>query len=147
MFDRYGDITKFITEPDKLEVTHDKFVYISSEEDYDIAVNLNSCYGSFDEVKPFIAFLAKHINELDNTVQRFDCRNGSDYDPNSDETPFVLEFISLEKPDTITLSYICTDENSQFDAVFEFKDNSFHLRLFGIVKNIPDNWEENIKKT
>lgn len=143
MYDRYSDISKFIT-PDNWEIDSHGLVHISREDDYDIAVDFKRCCRSFEEAKPFIELVAKHINELDNAVQRFDCRNGSDYDPNSDETPFVLELISLEKPDTITLSYICTDENSQFDAVFEYKNNGFHLRLFGTVKNIPDNWEENI---
>ena len=71
MYDRYGDISKFITDPDKLMVTDGEYVYISGEDDYDIAVDLESGYGSFDEMKPFIAFVAGHINELDNAVQRF----------------------------------------------------------------------------
>ena len=32
-------------------------IYISKEEDYDIAVDMESCYGSLDEVKSFIVFL------------------------------------------------------------------------------------------
>lgn len=71
MYDRYGDISKFITDADQLCVIDNEFIYISSENDYDIAVDLEGCYTSFDELKPFIAFLAAHICELDNTVQRF----------------------------------------------------------------------------
>lgn len=70
-FNRYGDISKFITDPDLLQVTGDECVYISNENDYDIAVDLETCYASFDEVKPFIAFLATQICELDNVAQRF----------------------------------------------------------------------------
>ena len=70
-FNRYGDISKFITDPDLLQVTGDECVYISNENDYDIAVDLETCYASFDEVKPFIAFLATQICELDNAAQRF----------------------------------------------------------------------------
>lgn len=70
-FNRYGDISKFITDPDLLQVTGDECVYISNENDYDIAVDLETCYASFDEVKPFIAFLATQICELDNIAQRF----------------------------------------------------------------------------
>lgn len=142
MYGRYSDISKFVTDPDKLECVDDEIVYISDENDYDIAVDLEGCYGSFDAVKPFIAFLAEHISELDNTVQRFDCRNGGNYDPTSDEAPFELDLISLKKPYQITLGYICTDVNSQFDAVFKYKDNNFHLCSFGTVKNIPDNWDK-----
>ncbi|MCI8738027.1 MAG: hypothetical protein HFI11_13855 [Lachnospiraceae bacterium] len=70
-FNRYGDLSKFITDLDLLQVTEDESVYISNENDYDIAVDLESCYASFDEVKPFIVFLATQICELDNAVQRF----------------------------------------------------------------------------
>ena len=70
-FNRYGDISKFITDPDLLQVTGDECVYISNDNDYDIAVDLETCYASFDEVKLFIAFLATQICELDNIAQRF----------------------------------------------------------------------------
>lgn len=143
MYDRYNDASKFIT-PDKWELDSHGLVHISGEDNFDIAVDFKRCFCSFEEAKPFIELVVKQINELDNAVQRYDCRNGSNYDPNSDETPFVLELIELEKPDTITLSYFCTDVNSQFDAVFVLKDSGFHLRSFGTVKNIPDDWEENI---
>lgn len=36
-FNRYGDLSKFITDPDLLQVTEDESVYISNENDYDIA--------------------------------------------------------------------------------------------------------------
>lgn len=142
MYDRYGDISKFITKPEKLEVTCDKFVYISSEGDYDIAVNLNSCYGSFDEVKPFIAFLAKHINELDNTVQRFDNKQHR-FSPLR-ETNDYLNLISFPKPRFVTLEYVCTDVNSQFDVLFEYKNERFYLREFGLLKDIPEDWDESV---
>lgn len=139
MYDRYGDISKFITDPDKLELAENKYVCISCESDYDIAVGLDGCYGSFDEVKPFIAFVAEHINELDNIVQKYDRRNSRNSAMH--ETPFDLYLISLKKPNHITLEYYCTDVNSEFNTVFEYKDGSFHLRSFGTVKNIPDDWE------
>ena len=69
-FNRYGDLSKFITDPDLLQVTGDECIYISNANDYDIAVDLETCYASFDEVKPFIAFLATQIFELDNAAQR-----------------------------------------------------------------------------
>ena len=68
---RYGDISKFIIDMEQLCIADDGYIYISEEEDYDIAVDMESCYGSLDEVKSFIVFLAKHICELDNLVQRF----------------------------------------------------------------------------
>ena len=71
MYNRYGDISKFIIDMEQLCIADDGYIYISEEEDYDIAVDMESCYGSLDEVKSFIVFLAKHICELDNLVQRF----------------------------------------------------------------------------
>ena len=71
MYHRYGDISKFIIDMEQLYIADDGYVYISKEEDYDIAVYLESCCGPLDEVKPFLVFLAAHICELDNLVQRF----------------------------------------------------------------------------
>lgn len=170
MYDRYGDISKFITDPDKLKIADGECVYISSESDYDIAVDLDGCYGSFDEVKPYIALIAKHINELDNTVQRFDhrkrvknggyCKDGRlpspigitrfDYnkcmedDPNPGEQrfPFDLALIYIERPNFVMFDYWCTDYNSQLDVTFEYKDGKFFLRKFGAFDLIPDDWEQ-----
>lgn len=140
MLDRYGDITKFITDSDKLEVTHDKFVYISSEEDYDIAVDFERCFCSFEELKPFAALIVERLYELDNTVQRFhNKRHG--FSPLR-ETNYYLNLISFAKPCFVTLDYVCTDVNSQFDVLFEYKNERFYLREFGLLKDIPDNWEE-----
>ena len=70
MYNRYGDISKFIINMEQLSIADDGYVYISKEEDHGIAVDMESCYGSLDEVKSFIVFI-KHICELDNLVQRF----------------------------------------------------------------------------
>ncbi|MDE6727966.1 MAG: hypothetical protein K2J80_08515 [Oscillospiraceae bacterium] len=136
MYDRYGDISKFITDPDKLTVADGEYVYISGESDYDIAVDLEGCYGSFDEVKPFIALVAGHINELDNIVLRFDKQKLK-----SKSFPFELQVLYIEKPNFVLLDYWCTEYNSQFDVVFEYKDGKFFLRKFGAFDLIPDDWD------
>lgn len=168
-FNRYGDISKFITDPDLLQVTRDECVYISNKDDYDIAVDLETCYASFDEVKPFIAFLATQICELDNAVQRFHrkkrVKNGGrgyvrlpsspgglsiDYSQSMEDNPapqeeksdFILAYIYMEEKNQISFNYWCTTENSEFDVVFENKENKFFMRSYGIIDNIPDNWEE-----
>ncbi len=168
-FNRYGDISKFITDPDLLQVTWDKYVYISNENDYDIAVGLESCYAPFDEVKPFIAFLATQICELDNIVQRFNqkkrIKNGGrgyvclpssvgilriDYSQSMEDNPtpqeekfsFILACIYIEEKNWVSFDYWCTTENSQLDVIFEYKENKFFLRRYGIIDCIPDNWEE-----
>lgn len=170
MYDRYKDISKFITDPDKLEIADDGYVYISGENDYDIAVNMN-CYGSFDEVKPYIALIAEHINELDNLVQRFDHRkrvkkNGysegripsssgierydynkcmeDDPDPRMQRFPFELAVIYIEKPNFVTFDYWCTDFNSEIDVEFELKNGKFFMRRFGMFDLIPDDWDNDV---
>ena len=87
MYDRYSDISKFVTDPDKLEIVDNEYVYISSESDHNIAVDLDGCYGSFDEVKPYIALMAEHINELDNTVQHFNDRKRTKINGHSTDFP------------------------------------------------------------
>jgi hypothetical protein len=168
-FNRYGDLSKLITDQDLLQVTEDESVYISNENDYDIAVDLESCYASFDEVKPFIAFLATQICELDNAVQRFHRKkriknNGRGYvrlpsspgtlsidysqsmednpTPQGEKSDFILAYIYMEEKNQISFNYWCTTENSEFDVVFEYKENKFFMRSYGIIDNIPDNWEE-----
>lgn len=138
MYDRYSDISKFITDPEKLTLKNNE-CYISGENDYDIAVDLEICYGSFEEVKPYIPLITEHINELDNTVQRFDNKwNGFS---GLQETMYFLNWIGIPKPNFVTLEYICTDVNSEFNVLFEYKSKRFYIREFGLVKNIPDDWE------
>lgn len=162
MYDRYSDLSKFITDPEKLEVTDD-VVYISGEKDYNIAVDIEGCYGSFEEMKLFIAFLGSHICELDNLVQRFDRRKRiKSYVPlpskpgwtrfdyssfenapkeEKKEFPFDLTLIFIEEPNMVTFDYWCTNANSQFDTVFEYNNGKFFLRKFGAFENIPDDWD------
>ncbi len=171
MYDRYNDISKFITNPEKLKIADDGYVYISGENDYDIAVDMEDSYGSFDEVKPYIAIIASHINELDNLVQRFDHRkrvkkNGysegllpsspgierydynktmeDDPDPRMQRFPFELAVIYIEKPNFVTFDYWCTDCNSQINVAFEYKNEKFFLRRFNAFAFIPDDWDNDV---
>ncbi len=168
-FNRYGDLSKLITDQDLLQVTEDESVYISNENDYDIAVDLESCYAPFDEVKPFIAFLATQICELDNIAQWFHRKkrvknNGRgyvrlpsptgmyriDYSQSMEDNPapqevkfsFILAFVYMEEKNRISFDYWCTTRNSQLEVVFEYKENKFFLRTYGAIDNIPGNWEE-----
>lgn len=168
MYDRYGDISKFITDPDRLEIADGECVYISGERDYDIAVDLEGCYDTFENVKPFIALIAKHVCELDNTVLRFNnttrfndkplklaklpCPEGFlryDYSGCIEKTHeeerefhFILSLIFIDKPNFVTFDYWATNMNNQLSAVFEYKDGRFFLRQFGMIDLIPDDWDK-----
>ncbi len=169
MYHRYGDLSKFILDVEQLRMAKDGYVYISKEEDYDIAAYLESSFGPLEKAKPFLAFLAKHIGELDDLVQRFyqkkRVKNGGrgyvclpssvgvlrfdysqsmedDPDPHEKEFPFELETICLEAPDKILFDYWGTIENTQLAVIFECKENRFFLRKFGAFDRIPDDWEK-----
>lgn len=169
MYNRYGDLSKFITDADQLCTENDGYVYLSKEENYDIAVDMESCYGSLDEVRAFLIFLAKHICELDNLVQRFNQKNRMkksgyvclpspkwvlrfDYlqsmekepEPQKKEFPFDLSIIYIEEPNIIVFDYWCTNKNTQLDVTFEYRENQFFLRKYGSFDCIPDNWEQSL---
>ena len=166
-FNRYGDLSKFITNPDLLQAASDETVWISSKADYDIAVDLEGCPTPFEEMKPFIALLATKICELDNTVQRFyqkkkmkesgylcipsskgilrfDYLRSMENRPASQRKGFpdYLAYIYIEEPSVLLFDYWCTGESVQLEVVFEYKAEEFCLRRFGVVGGIPDHWED-----
>lgn len=142
MYNRYKDISKFITDPSEWTLDCNGFVYISGEDDYDIAVDFERCFCSLEELKPFITLVVEHLNELDNTVRRFDNKQHG-FSPLR-ETRDYLNLISFPKPCFVTLEYVCTDVNSQFDVLFEYKNDRFYLKKFGLLKDIPEDWDEGV---
>ena len=166
MYNRYGDMSKFVTDLDLLELSRDGTVCISAEEDYDIAVDLEASYASFNELRLYIALLAARICELDNIVQRFSRKKRLkergykclpsfvgvvwfDYAQSTEDNPapqgktfpYDLAFVYLEKPNFVTLDYWHHTENAQLDVVFERREDRFFLRRYGAVAHIPDDWE------
>ena len=136
MYNRYHDIKKFITDPEKLQIVNSSEVYISSEENYDIVVDLAGHIADFEGLKPFIVLVAQSLCELDNTAQKFDkLQSGSLY------FPCVVSIIFIDYPYVI-FEYWGTEENTQFDVVFEHSEGKFTLKSFGTISNIPSNWEE-----
>ena len=116
MYNRYHDIKKFVTDPEKLQIVNGSEVYISSEEDYDIVVDLKEHKEEFESLKPFIAF----------GESRF---------------PFDLELIFIDVSHVI-LEYWGTEVNTQFDVVFEYSKDKFTLKKFGMIQDIPADWEK-----
>ena len=136
MYNRYYDIKKFITDPEKLQIMNGSEVYISSEEDYDIVVDLKEHKEEFESLKPFIAFIARNICELDNTAQKFNRLHSGE-----SRFPFDLELIFIDVSHVI-LEYWGTEVNSQFDVVFEYSKDKFTLKKFGMIQDIPADWEQ-----
>lgn len=136
MYNRYYDIKKFITDPEKLQIVNGAEVYISSEEDYDIVVDLKGHKEEFESLKPFIAFVARNICELDNIAQKFDKLHSGE-----SRFPFDLELVFIDVSHVI-LEYWGTEVNTQFDVVFEYSKDKFTLKKFGMIQDIPADWEQ-----
>lgn len=136
MYNRYADIEKFVTDPDELQITNGSEVYISSEDNYDIVVDLQGHTEDFEQLKPFISFVAKNICELDNIAQKFDNLHSK-----SSQFPYVVAVVFVDNPYVI-LEYWGTEENTQFDVVFEFNKGKFLLKSFGTIQSIPEDWDE-----
>lgn len=136
MYNRYHDIKKFVTDPEKLQIVNGSEVYISSEEDYDIVVDLKEHKEELESLKPFIAFIARNICELDNTAQKFNRLHSGE-----SRFPFDLELIFIDVSHVI-LEYWGTEVNTQFDVVFEYSKDKFTLKKFGMIQDIPADWEQ-----
>ena len=138
MYNRYSDATKFVTDPSKLQIVNGSEVYISSEENYDIVVDLQGHTEEFERLKPFITLVAQSICDLDNTTQKFDNLHSK-----SSQFPYVVAIVFIDEPNVI-LEYWGTEENTQFDVVFEHNDGMFTLKSFGTILNIPPDWEQTL---
>ena len=138
MYNRYNDIEKFVIDPNKLQVVNGSEVYISSEENYNIVVDLQSHTDEFEQLKPFIITVVQNVCELDNTAQKFDkLQSGSLY------FPCVVSIIFIDYPYVI-FEYWGTEENTQFDVVFEHSEGKFTLKSFGTILNISPDWEQTL---
>lgn len=90
----------------------------------------------FESLKPFIAFVARNICELDNTAQKFDKLHSGE-----SRFPFDLELVFIDVSHVI-LKYWGTEVNTQFDVVFEYSKDKFTLKKFGMIQDIPADWEQ-----
>lgn len=142
MYNRYNDLKKFITDSSELKIVNNSEVYVSSEDNYDIVIDLDGQIDKFEKLKPFIIFITKHICELDNIAQRFSslCHH------NDRKFSFELEIVYIDETDVVRLEYWGTSENTVFDVVFRYINNEFVLEKFGMLDNIPYDWEEKLLK-
>lgn len=136
MVNRYHDNQKLITDPEKLQLTDHSEVVISTEENYDIVVDLKGNTADFERLKPFIAFVAQSLCALDHTAQKF---NG--LYSRSSRFPYDVKIIFVDPPYVI-LEYWGTEENTQFDVVFVCDQDRFILKSFGTIHDVPADWEQ-----
>lgn len=136
MYNRYQDIDKFITDVNELRMDKDGGVYISNEEDYGIMVDLEEQMDKFEELKPQIVFVAKHIGELDNMVQRYSRKRWNE------TLEDYVALVYIDEPNIVTLEYWGARVNTQYLVEFEYTDNQFVLKSFGMNKDIPADWDK-----
>ena len=91
--------------------------------------------GSFDALRPFIAFVAKNICRLDDLVQRYD----RERERGGGRFPYSLNLVYVDEP-CLILEYCGMIENTTFDVVFRQEDGKFILEGFGMRNNLPPDW-------
>ena len=139
-YDRYSDLTKFITDPAKLRLTPAGEVCLSREEDYDIVADLGRRAGEFEALRPVLARLAENLCALDNTAQRFNrlvLKGGWRF-------PYDLAVVTLPGQEVV-LEYWGREENTTFRAAFaEAAEGGFRLVSFGTwgPDRIPPDWDK-----
>ncbi len=129
MYNRYNDISKFITDSKKLQIINNNEVYISKEDDYDIAVVLEEGQLEvFEDLRDFIVCIAQHICKIDNCVQEFYRQHSQALD-----FPFDLEIVYIDEVSThsITLDYWEIGVNNQFLVECVYENNRFIIQEIG----------------
>ena len=129
---RYGDLSKFITDPKKLELKFGEEVTMS--EYYHIVFNTEDAPCGFEELRPFIANLAKDVCELDNLAQKFSMHEGEDF------SDYNIFFIGIDEDYNVCIVYDSTKVANVCEVWFEKKQGKYYLRKFGWVDEIPDDW-------
>lgn len=137
-YNRYGNNKKFILDVNELKIVDGSYVYISKEEDYDIAIDLDDRVSEFEKLKQYIVFVAEHICELDNITQKFNYRSY----PEEKEFTDILSVVYIDEPDIIALEYLGATVNTQYLVEFKYEEHRFKLKSFGMVKDIPDDWDK-----
>lgn len=138
---RYNNKSKLITNINEFQLTNETEVIIYREEQYydEIVVDLERQVDKFDELKPFIGFVAENLSKMDCIAQKYD---GDDKFAEN----YAIAYICLDAPDTIKLTYFGTFVNTEFDVVFQCLNGELVLKSFGTTKNIPSDWNKQGRK-
>lgn len=137
--ERYNDKNRLIADADELQLTNEAEVMIYREDKWqdEIVVDLEGQPDKFEELKPFIVFAAENLCKMDYIAQKYEYNRDTGFADH-----FVVAYICLDTPDRIKLTYYGTVENTEFDVVFQYINGGFILRSFGMIKNIPPDWDK-----
>lgn len=137
-YNRYGDRSKFIEDESEIKIYEECYIPISGEEDYDMAIYLEKGATEIDDIRKYILSLIEHICELDNIIQKYN----SIRFPQERDFPYILVNIHIDGLDDIRLEYWGCIENTQFYVGFKWVQNRFILKSFGMIKDIPEDWDK-----
>ena len=138
---RYNDKNNLVTDVNELQLSATAEVVIYREDEWygDVLFDLEGKKERFKELKPLIVFIAENLCEMDSIVQKYSALHDGD-DRFADG--YVVAYICFHEPDLIYLTYYGTYENTEFDVVFQYRDNRFILKSFGMIKDIRADWDQ-----
>lgn len=138
---RYADETRLTLDANELKLTDGTLVRIYEEDKWydEVCIDLKESAAKFEELKPYLIFIAKNLCKMDAIVQKY-------YSSLKKNTSFAdgyeVAYLCLDEPDGIRLTYYGTHENTEFDVIFQHINDEFILKSFGMVKNIPPDWDK-----
>ena len=136
-YNRY-EREKFIEDASQIEVVDECYICISGEDDYDMAIYLEEDASEIEDINKYIMSLIEHIGELDNMVQKYNSIRW----PQETDFPYELVNIHIDGQEDIRLEYWGCIENTQFYVRFKYIKNSYVMKSFGLVEDIPEDWEK-----
>lgn len=139
ILERYNDKKRLMQNEDELKLTHRTMVelYRGNTEEDEVSLDLEEHAAQFEELKPYIIYVARNLAKMDTIVQTFSARKT---DTNFAER-FIISYITWKAPDILCITYFGTLENTEFDAVFQCVEDTFILKSCGAMKDIPQDWE------
>lgn len=142
---RYVDTAKLITDIEKFELTSagEILIYCGDKWYDEVTVNLEGQEEKFEEVKSVIAYIAKNLYKIDLIAQRYDTLYGDGKFASS----YEIGYICLNALNEISVRYYGMKVNTEFDVIFQYINDEFLLKSFGMRKNIPLDWDRESLRT
>lgn len=140
IYQRYKDSGKLITDVHELELIQNAQVLIYREDQWydEVFVDLEGRAERFEKLKPHIVFVAENLSKMDTIAQKYSELHGN----RSFADSFEVAYILLDAPDRIRLGYYGMRENTEFEVIFQRIDDELILKSFGMVKDIPVDWDK-----
>lgn len=136
---RYADSLNLIDDVNELELINETQVLIYREDKWhdEIVIDLEEQATKFEELKFYIVFIAQNLWKMDSIAQKYSALHDGD---SRFADGYEVAYILLDTSDRIKLRYYGTNENTEFDVVFQHINGELILKSFGMIENIPLDW-------